>query len=130
MFNSRYTSEVVTLWYRSPDILLGNRDYNTSVDMWSCGCIFAGCPSNYSLAVELYNSTPLFPGQNEADERDVIFKKLGTPTLATMPRLSTYPEWNGNTPMYPPKPFNQLVPRMDPLALDLLSVMRYAVVNR
>ena len=38
----RYTSEVVTLWYRSPDILLGNRDYNTSVDMWSCGCIFAG----------------------------------------------------------------------------------------
>ena len=38
----RYTSEVVTLWYRAPDILLGNRDYNTSVDMWSCGCIFAG----------------------------------------------------------------------------------------
>lgn len=78
--------------------------------------------------IELYNNTPLFPGQNEADEREVIFKKLGTPTLATMPRLNTYPEWNGNTPMYPPKPFNQLVPRMDPLALDLLSVWIAGVV--
>lgn len=37
-----YTNEVVTLWYRSPDILLGNHCYNTSVDTWSCGCIFAG----------------------------------------------------------------------------------------
>ena len=39
-----YTNEVVTLWYRSPDILLGNHCYNTSVDTWSCGCIFAGIP--------------------------------------------------------------------------------------
>lgn len=37
-----YTNEVVTLWYRAPDILLGNHCYNTSVDAWSCGCIFAG----------------------------------------------------------------------------------------
>ena len=118
----RYTSEVVTLWYRSPDILLGNRDYNTSVDMWSCGCIFAGIASHSHLTDRALQQ------QNEADEREVIFKKLGTPTLATMPRLNTYPEWNGNTPMYPPKPFNQLVPRMDPLALDLLSVGVVGVV--
>ena len=95
-FITRYTSEVVTLWYRSPDILLGNRDYNTSVDMWSCGCIFAGMVMREELFQELYNSTPLFPGQNEADERDVIFKKLGTPTLATMPKLASYPEWNAS----------------------------------
>ena len=59
----RYTSEVVTLWYRSPDILLGNRDYNTSVDMWSCGCIFAGrfsllCRSLTSRTVQWHSSVP------------------------------------------------------------------------
>jgi len=45
-----YTHEVVTLWYRPPDVLMGNRNYNTSVDMWSIGCIFA----------EMLNGRPLF----------------------------------------------------------------------
>jgi serine/threonine protein kinase len=34
--------QVVTLWYRAPDVLLGATDYNTSIDMWSAGCILAG----------------------------------------------------------------------------------------
>jgi serine/threonine protein kinase len=37
-----YTHEVVTLWYRPPDVLLGSKNYLTTVDMWSIGCIFAG----------------------------------------------------------------------------------------
>ena len=36
-----YTHEVVTLWYRAPEILLGCRYYSTPVDVWSIGCIFA-----------------------------------------------------------------------------------------
>lgn len=32
-----YTHEVVTLWYRSPDVLLGSRKYSTPVDIWSVG---------------------------------------------------------------------------------------------
>jgi cyclin-dependent kinase len=36
-----YTHEVVTLWYRAPDVLLGSRKYSTPVDIWSVGCIFA-----------------------------------------------------------------------------------------
>jgi serine/threonine protein kinase len=36
-----YTHEVITLWYRAPEILLGQRQYSTPVDMWSLGCIFA-----------------------------------------------------------------------------------------
>ena len=36
-----FTHEVVTLWYRAPDILLGSKNYTTSVDIWSVGCIFA-----------------------------------------------------------------------------------------
>lgn len=37
-----YSAEVVTLWYRPPDVLFGAKLYNTSIDMWSSGCIFAG----------------------------------------------------------------------------------------
>lgn len=38
--DGRYTSKVVTLWYRAPEILLGAREYSNKVDMWSLGCIF------------------------------------------------------------------------------------------
>lgn len=37
-----YSAEVVTLWYRPPDVLFGAKIYNTSIDQWSAGCIFAG----------------------------------------------------------------------------------------
>lgn len=64
-----YTHEVVTLWYRSPEILLGARHYSTPVDVWSIGCIFA----------EMINHAPLFPGDSEIDELFRIFRVLGTP---------------------------------------------------
>lgn len=52
-----YTHEIVTLWYRAPEILLGQKHYSTAVDMWSVGCIFA----------EMSTSSPLFPGTNRYD---------------------------------------------------------------
>src|SRR3954470_18060048 len=63
-----YTHEVVTLWYRAPDVLLGSRKYSTSVDIWSVGCIFA----------EMVNARPLFPGASDADQLVKIFKILGS----------------------------------------------------
>ncbi|KAG0367883.1 Cyclin-dependent kinase catalytic subunit [Gamsiella multidivaricata] len=51
-----YTHEVVTLWYRAPEILMGSRHYSTAVDMWSVGCIF----------VETITKKPLFPGKSPA----------------------------------------------------------------
>ncbi len=36
-----YTHEVVTLWYRCPEILLSAKHYSLGVDLWSTGCIFA-----------------------------------------------------------------------------------------
>lgn len=59
-----YTHEVVTLWYRSPEILLGGKHYATPVDMWSIGCIFA----------EMCVLHPLFPGDSEIDEIFKIFR--------------------------------------------------------
>lgn len=68
-----YTHEVVTLWYRAPDVLLGSRKYSTPVDMWSVGCIFA----------EMANGRPIFAGTSEADQLERIFKALGTPSAET-----------------------------------------------
>ena len=55
--------QVVTLWYRAPEVLLGTT-YATPVDIWSCGCIFA----------ELYRRSPLFPGKYETDQLAKIFQ--------------------------------------------------------
>jgi serine/threonine protein kinase len=52
-----YTHEVVTLWYRSPEILMGTRKYSLGVDMWSIGCIF----------YELAHKKALFMGDSEID---------------------------------------------------------------
>lgn len=64
-----YTHEVVTLWYRAPEILLGGRQYSTGVDMWSVGCIFA----------EMCTRKPLFPGDSEIDEIFKIFQYVVYP---------------------------------------------------
>ena len=58
-----YTHEVVTLWYRAPEILLGARQYSTPVDVWSIGCIFA----------ELVCKKPIFYGDSEIDQIFKIF---------------------------------------------------------
>ena len=65
-------TQVVTLWYRSPEILLGGRQYSTGVDMWSVGCIFA----------EMCTRKPLFPGDSEIDE---IFKIFRFVTASQLP---------------------------------------------
>jgi len=64
-----YTHEVVTLWYRAPEILLGQNVYSTAVDIWSLGCIF----------YELTHRKPLFNGESEIGQLFKIFKALGTP---------------------------------------------------
>ncbi|XP_047092001.1 cell division control protein 2 homolog isoform X4 [Lolium rigidum] len=59
-----FTQEVVTLWYKAPEILLGARQYSTPVDVWSVGCIFA----------EMVKQKPLFPGDSEIDKLFKIFR--------------------------------------------------------
>ena len=59
-----YSHDVVTLWYRAPEILLGARKYTTAIDIWSVGCIF----------VEMATGRALFPGSNAQDELAKIFK--------------------------------------------------------
>ncbi|VDK56213.1 unnamed protein product [Anisakis simplex] len=83
-----YTPIVVTLWYRSPELLLGVKvlsftvkEYSKSVDMWSCGCIFA----------EFLRLKPLFPGKGELDQINKIFLELGTPSEKIWPGYNELP---------------------------------------
>merc|ERR1719271_1550738 len=71
-----FTHEVVTLWYRAPEILLGIDRYSTPVDIWSCGCIFA----------EMATGKALFPGDSEIDTLFKIFQVLGTPCAGSLSR--------------------------------------------
>lgn len=74
-----YSAEVVTLWYRPPDVLFGAKLYTTSIDMWSAGCILA----------ELADAgRPLFPGSDVLDQLLKIFRVLGTPTEESWPGVS------------------------------------------
>lgn len=77
------THEVVTLWYRSPDVLMGSKHYDTAVDMWSVGCIFA----------EMVTGRPLFPGTSEKDQLIKIFVLLGTPTVEEWPEMGQLPQY-------------------------------------
>ena len=77
----KYSHEAVTLWYRSPDVILGSTTYGMSVDMWSAGCVFA----------EMVTGVPLFNGKNEPEQMQKIFKMFGTPTREIWPSLDKYP---------------------------------------
>lgn len=76
-----YTSIVVTLWYRAPELLLCCKEYSTPIDIWSVGCIFA----------EFLAMAALFPGKTELDQLNRIFKELGTPNEKVWPGYSQLP---------------------------------------
>ncbi|KAL6047675.1 Cyclin-dependent kinase 11B [Balamuthia mandrillaris] len=76
-----YTQPVVTLWYRAPELLLGEKNYSWAVDMWSVGCIFA----------EMLLKVPLFKGKSELEQIDKIFRVLGTPDEQVWPDYPNLP---------------------------------------
>ncbi|CAG8756447.1 27706_t:CDS:10, partial [Racocetra persica] len=87
-----YSHEVVTLWYRAPDVLMGSRQYSTSIDVWSAGCIFAEMAS-----------------------------VLGTPTEETWPKVSQLPDYKNDFAIYTRMPLESLLPKLDKHGIDLLS---------
>jgi len=106
-----YTHEVVTLWYRAPEILLGSQKYSCPIDIWSLGTIFA----------EMINKKPLFQGDSEIDQLFRIFRVLTTPTEDTWPGVTSLPDFK---PSFPTWSTNSLATTMAgccPKALDLLQ---------
>lgn len=115
-----FTHEVVTLWYRAPEILLGSRHYSTPVDLWSVGCIFA----------EMVNQRPLFPGDSEIDQLFKIFRVLGTPNEETWPGVTSLPDFKSSFPRWPSKDLASIVPNLEPAGVDLLLKMLYLEPGR
>jgi serine/threonine protein kinase len=86
----RYTHEVVTVWYRPLEILLGSPLYSVPVDLWSIGCVIG----------EMATSSPLFGGDSEIDTVFKVFQKLGTPTVEQWPGLAELPDFKPTFPKW------------------------------
>ncbi|XP_068780250.1 cyclin-dependent kinase 16 isoform X2 [Struthio camelus] len=107
-----YSNEVVTLWYRPPDILLGSTEYSTQIDMWGVGCIF----------YEMSTGRPLFPGSTVEEQLHFIFRLLGTPTEETWPGIQGNEEFRAHKyPPYRPEGLLRHAPRLDNDGADLLG---------
>ncbi|CAL0328711.1 unnamed protein product [Lupinus luteus] len=116
----KYTHEILTLWYRAPEVLLGATHYSMAVDVWSVGCIFA----------ELITKTALFPGDSELQQLLHIFRLLGTPNETMWPGVSKLMNWH-EYPQWNPKSLSTAVPGLDELGLDLLAQMlKYEPASR
>ncbi|XP_042198020.1 cyclin-dependent kinase 18 isoform X2 [Callorhinchus milii] len=107
-----YSNEVVTLWYRPPDVLVGSTEYSTQIDMWGVGCIL------YEMAA----GRPLFPGSTVKEELHLIFRLLGTPTEDTWSGITFNEEFKANSfPYYRPQAIINHAPRLDADGLDLFT---------
>lgn len=108
-----YTHEVITLWYRAPEILLGQRQYACPVDIWSIGAIFA----------EMVTLEALWPADSEIDELHRIFQTLGTPNERTWPGVERLPDYNPCFPKWKGGRLRKQVPGLDDKGYDLLEKM-------
>ena len=108
-----YTKEVITLWYRAPEILLNAPAYDISVDIWSVACII----------VEMINRAPLFPGDSEIDQLFTIFRILGTPTEDIWPEVTSFPNYSSDFPRWAKKDLSEIINTTDPNAIDLIEKM-------
>ncbi|KAJ2556414.1 cyclin-dependent kinase 5 [Coemansia sp. RSA 1933] len=134
-----YSHEVVTLWYRAPDVLMGSRQYDTSIDIWSIGCIFA----------EMATGRPFFAGTSIDDQLLHIFKIMGTPidplvsdaiqngsndfdtSRRLWPKCTQLPDWKRNFPIYPGVGLEPLLPKLSARGIDLLKrLLEYAPEKR
>uniref|UniRef100_A0A1I7Y7A9 [RNA-polymerase]-subunit kinase n=1 Tax=Steinernema glaseri TaxID=37863 RepID=A0A1I7Y7A9_9BILA len=110
-----YTNRVITLWYRPPELLLGEERYGQAVDVWSVGCILG----------EFFTKKPLFQGQNEMMQLDLISKICGTPSPENWPDVVKLRNWNDFKPKggFRPRRLKHEFNFLPEDALDLLDMM-------
>lgn len=110
-----YSGNVVTLWYRAPELLLRTKNYSAEIDMWSMGIIFAEI---------LLNDVP-FKADSEIRMFEKIINSLGTPDSLEFPEFgdllmkNNIPNWSRKADGYL---FNQL--RAKGLSEDGLGLFR------
>lgn len=109
MTTCKFTKEVITLWYRCPEILMGDDSYTSAVDIWSIGCIM----------FELAHRRVLFCGDSDIGQLFKIFEVIGTPTEDTWPGFTTQKYFKATFPSFKGKDLTQYCHNFSPLAIDL-----------
>ncbi|KAG7524718.1 cyclin-dependent kinase 13 [Solea senegalensis] len=109
-----YTNKVITLWYRPPELLLGEERYTPAIDVWSCGCILG----------ELFTKKPIFQANQELAQLELISRICGSPCPAVWPDVIKLPFFNT---MKPKKQYRRRLREefafIPPSALDLFDHM-------
>ncbi|CAH2302298.1 cyclin-dependent kinase 12 isoform X1 [Pelobates cultripes] len=109
-----YTNKVITLWYRPPELLLGEERYTPAIDVWSCGCILG----------ELFMKKPIFQANQELAQLELISRLCGSPCPAVWPDVIKLPYFNT---MKPKKQYRRRLREefsfIPTPALDLLDYM-------
>ncbi|XP_072307242.1 cyclin-dependent kinase 13 [Eucyclogobius newberryi] len=109
-----YTNKVITLWYRPPELLLGEERYTPAIDVWSCGCILG----------ELFTKRPIFQANQELAQLELISRICGSPCPAVWPDVIKLPFFNT---MKPKKQYRRRLREefafIPPAALDLFDHM-------
>ena len=109
----QYTKDIITLWYRAPEILLGSELYSIPVDMWSVGCIFA----------EMITKKPLFTGDSQIDQIFKIFRLMGTPDETIWPGITKFPDYKATFPKWKACPLEKMFPNLEASGIDLIEKM-------
>ncbi|CAD6187984.1 unnamed protein product [Caenorhabditis auriculariae] len=110
-----YTNRVITLWYRPPELLLGEEHYGPAIDVWSVGCMLG----------ELFTRKPLFCGNNESAQLELISKMCGSPTPDLWPEVVVLPLYGTLKPkkIYSRRLYDEFRCIMPEQALNLLDRM-------
>jgi serine/threonine protein kinase len=115
-----YTHEVITVWYRPLEILLGSKLYSVPVDLWGVGCILG----------EMATGSPLFAGDSEIDTAFKIFQKLGTPNETLWPGVNELPDFKPTFPKWQAKGWANIrntLAQVGTAGIELLDqLMRYS----
>lgn len=108
------SNNVVSLYYRPPELLLGSHAYGPEIDMWSVGCIL----------IELITNNYLFAGSNDTEQLDLIFRVFGTPSDESWPGVTALPGWAGvekKKARYPSQDLSNAFGFLTPEAFDLAT---------
>ncbi|KAG8440476.1 hypothetical protein GDO86_006291 [Hymenochirus boettgeri] len=113
---------LVTKWYRSPRLLLSPNNYTKAIDMWAAGCIFA----------EMLTGKTLFAGAHELEQMQLILESI--PVVHEEDRqelLNVIPVYIKKDMTEPHKPLTQLLPDINPDALDFLKqILTFSPMDR
>lgn len=74
----------MTLWYRPPELLLGDRNYGPPVDLWGAGCIMA----------EMWTRSPIMQGNTEPQQLSLISQLCGSITPDVWPGVESLELYN------------------------------------